>query len=292
MRVFVTGATGFVGSRVVKELINGGHQVLGLARSAASANALAAVGADAHHGALEDIDSLKSGASASDAVIHLGFSHDFSEFLKSCETDKIAIEGIGSVLAGSNKPLIVSSGLAGIAGPAQMATEEDNILPDYPIPRVTEQMALSLIPKGVRVSVVRLSQIHDTTKQGLISFAISTAREKGVSAYVGNGACRWAAAHISDAAILYKLALEKFVSGEKWHAVAEDSIRMRDIAEVVGKRLNVPVKSISAEEAQTHFGWWGGLVGSDLTASSAITKKKLSWNPTGPGLIADLEHLN
>ncbi len=293
MRVFITGATGFVGSHVVKELIAGGHHVLGLARSDAGAKSLAAAGADVHRGVLEDANCLKSGAAAADAVIHLGFDHDLADFLKHCEIDKLAIEAIGSMLSGSDKSFIVTTGLAGLAAaPGQLATEESSIPPSFPIPRVSEQTALSLLPKSVRVSIVRLSQIHDTTKQGLVTFAIATAREKGVSVYVGDGTNRWAAAHVNDAARLYRLALEKFETGAKWHAVAEDSVRMRDIAEVVGKGLKLPVQSISADEAQAYFGWWGGFAGSDLTASSAITRKKLGWNPTGPGLIADLEKMD
>lgn len=292
MRIFVTGATGFVGSRVVKELIAGGHKVLGLARSDAGARALAAVGAEAQRGALEDIEILKSGAAASDAVIHLGFSHDFSNFTESCKTDKLAIEALGSALAGSDRPLIVTGGLAGLAGPGQLATEESVLPPDFPFPRVSEQTALSLVSKGVCAVVMRLPQVHDTVKQGLITFAIATAREKGVCAYVGDGTNRWAAAHVNDVARLYRLAVEKPEAGTRWHAVAEEGVQLRDIAESIGRGLSLPVKSITAEEAPAHFGWWGMLAGADLLASSAITRQKLGWNPTGPGLLADLEQMD
>jgi nucleoside-diphosphate-sugar epimerase len=292
MRIFVTGATGFVGSAVVKELIDGGHQVLGLARSDAAAARLTAAGAKVQRGSLEDIESLKSGTAASDAVIHLGMSHDFSDFLKACEIDKQAIEAMGSVLAGSDRPLIVATGLAGLAGPGQLATEESVVPPNLPFPRVSEQTALAQLSKGACASVMRLPQVHDTRKQGLITFAIATAREKRAAAYVGDGTNRWAAAHISDVAYLYRLALEKHEAGAKYHAVAEEGVRMRDIAETFGRGLKVPVISISPEEAPDYFGWWGGFAGADLLASSAITRKKLGWNPTGPALINDLERMD
>jgi nucleoside-diphosphate-sugar epimerase len=292
MRVFVTGATGFIGSHVVKELIAARHEVLGLARSDASAQALNAVGANVQRGSLEDIQSLKSGTAASDAVIHLGMSHDFSNFLKTFETDKQAIEAMGSVLAGSDRPLIVVTGLAGLAGPGQLATEEGVVPPNFPFPRVSEQTALAQLSKGVCASVMRLPQVHDTHKQGLITFAIATAREKGAAAYVGNGTNRWAAAHISDVARLYRLALEKHEAGAKYHAVAEEGVRMRDIAETIGRGLKVPVISISPEEAPDYFGWWGRFAGADLLASSTITRKKLRWKPTGPALISDLEQMD
>ena len=221
MRVFVTGATGFVGTHVVKELIAGGHKVLGLARSDAGAKGLAAIGAEVQRGALEDIEILKSSAAGSDAVIHCGFNHDFSKFMENCLTDKRAIEALGSVLAGSDRPLIVTSGLAGLARPGQLATEESVLPPDFPMPRVSEQTALSLVSKGVCVAVMRLPQVHDTVKQGLVTYAIALAREKGVSAYVGDGTNRWAAAHVNDVAQLYRLALEKSEAGVRWHAVAD-----------------------------------------------------------------------
>jgi nucleoside-diphosphate-sugar epimerase len=290
MRVFVTGATGFVGSQVVKELITAGHKVLGLARSEAGLQTLAATGADAQRGVLEDAASLRSGAAASDAVVHLAFIHDFSKFQENCEIDQRAIEALGSVLAGSDRPLIVASGTAGLAAPGQIATEDDVVPPNFPLPRVSEQTALSL--KGVSASVMRLPQVHDTMKQGLVTYLIAVAREKGLSAYVGEGRNRWAAAHVSDVARLYRLALEKHEAGAKYHAVAEEGVSMRDIAETIGRGLKVPVVSLSPEKAAAHFGWLAMFAGADLVTSSEKTRKNLGWNPTGPELIADLQQMN
>ncbi|MDR3514437.1 MAG: SDR family oxidoreductase [Azospirillaceae bacterium] len=290
MRVFVTGATGFIGTPVVKELIAAGHQVLGLARSDEGAKSLAVLGAEVHRGSLDDLDSLRHGATASDGVIHLAFIHDWSNFAANCEIDRRAIEALGSVLAGSDRPLIVTTGTAGLAGPGQVATEDDDVPPNFPFPRVSEQAALSL--KGVRASVMRLPQVHNTVRQGLVTYAIAVAQQKGVSAYIGEGRNRWAAAHISDVARLYRLVLEKNEAGAKYHAVAEAGVAMRDIAEAIGRSLKIPVKSISAEDASTHFGWLAMFASQDLLASSEKTRKKLGWTPTGPGLIADLEQLN
>jgi nucleoside-diphosphate-sugar epimerase len=289
MRVFVTGATGFIGSAVVKELVAAGHQVLGLCRSDEKAAALAAAGAEVHRGSLDDLDSLRQGATASDAVIHLAFVHDWSNFVESCEIDRRAIEVLGSVLAGSDRPLIVTTGAAGLAGPGHVATEDHVVPPDFPFPRVSEQTALSL--KGVRASVMRLPQVHDTVKQGLVTPVIAMAREKGVLAYVGDGHNRWPAAHVSDVARLYRLALEKSEAGAKYHAVAEEGVSMHDIAETIGRRLKLPVKSIAPEEAEAYFGWLARFVGLDMPASSVQTQRTLGWKPTGPGLIADLERL-
>ena len=290
MRVFVTGATGFVGSQVVPQLIAAGHEVLGLARSEAGAQALTAAGAEVQQGTLEDIASLKSGAAAADAVVHLAFIHDFSAFQKNCEIDQRAIEALGSVLAGSDRPLIVTSGVAGLVGPGQVATENDEVPADFPYPRVSEQTALSL--KGVNASSMRLPQVHDPVKQGLVTYLIALAREKGVSAYVGEGGNRWAAAHISDVAHLYRLALEKHRPGAKYHAVAEEGVLMREIAEAVGRGLNIPVVSLSPEKAAAHFGWLIGFAGADLAASSEKTRQDLGWKPTGPGLLADLRQMD
>lgn len=291
MRVFITGATGFIGSAVVRELLDAGRQVLGFSRSDAGAKSLSAAGAEVHRGSLEDLDSLRKGAAASDAVIHLGFVHDFSKFQENCEIDKRAIEALGSVLADSDRPLLVTSGLAGLAAPGQLTTEDNVIPPGFPFPRVSEQTALALIPRGVNASVMRLPQVHDTIKQGLVTYLIGVAREKGVSAYVGEGRNRWAAAHVLDVARLYRLALEKHETGVKYHAVAEEGVAVRDIAKAIGKGLKVPVVSLSPEEAQVHFGWLSVFAGSDLAASSAKTRKKLGWNPTGAGMIADLERM-
>jgi nucleoside-diphosphate-sugar epimerase len=290
MRVFVTGATGFIGSAVVPELLKAGHQVLGLTRSDAGAKALAAAGAEVHRGSLEDLESLRRGAADSDGVIHLAFIHDYSKFKENCEIDKRAIEALGSVLAGSDRPLIVASTTGGLSAPGQVATEEHVVPAKSPFPRVSEQTALSL--KGVSASIMRLPQVHDTVKQGLVTYAIAVAREKGVSAYVGNGANRWPAAHISDVGHLYRLALEKHEAGAKYHAVAEEGVPLREIAEVIGRGLKVPVKSIRPEEAPAHFGWLGMFASLDFPASSTITREKLGWHPTGPRLIADLIRMN
>jgi nucleoside-diphosphate-sugar epimerase len=290
MKVFVTGATGFIGSAVVQELINAGHQVLGLTRSDAGAKSLAAVGAQVHRGDLEDLESLRSGAAASDAVIHTAFQHDWSKFAESCELDKHAIEAIGAVLEGSNRPFIVSSGVGVAQGRA--ATENDPPLPASPsLPRVSEVTAIALMERGVRASVMRLPQVHDTVKQGLVTPLVALARAKGVSAYVGEGQNRWPAAHITDVAHLYRLALEKGVAGARYHAIAEEGVRLKDIATALGHGLNVPVTSISKEQAQEHFGFFGFFVGRDSPVSSARTREQLGWNPTGPDLLTDLANM-
>jgi nucleoside-diphosphate-sugar epimerase len=273
MKVFLTGATGFIGTALVPELIGAGHQVLGLARSDEGAKALTAAGAQVHRGELEDLESLRRGAAQADGVIHAGFVHDF--------------EALGSVLAGSDRPLIVTSGLAGLAAPGQLATEEQVVPPDFPLPRVSEQTALAL--KGVNASIMRLPQVHDPIKQGLVTYLIALAREKGLSAYVADGQNRWAAAHVSDVASLYRRALEQNEGGAKYHAVAEEGVPLREIAEAVGRGLKIPVVSLSPEEAVAHFGWLTMFVRTDLAASSEKTRKKLGWNPTGPGLISDLD---
>jgi len=287
LKVFLTGATGFIGTVLVRELIGAGHQVLGLARSDAGAKSLADAGAEVHRGDLEDLESLRSGAAQSDGVIHLGFVHDFSRFKEVCELDRRAIETLGSALAGSDRPLTVTSGVAGLAAPWQLATEDDVVPSDFPFPRVSEQTALAL--KGVNASVMRLPQVHDPIKQGLITYLIAVAREKGLSAYVAEGHNRWAAAHVSDVARLYRLALEKHEPGAKYHAVAEEGVSMRDIAEAIGRGLKAPVVSLLPEDAAAHFGWLTMFASSDLAASSEKTRKKLGWNPTGPGLISDLD---
>ena len=291
MRVFVTGASGFIGSAVVDELIAAGHKVLGLARSDAAATSLIAAGADVHRGSLEDLDSLRSGAAAADAVIHTAFIHDFSKFQANCETDRRAIEAIGSALAGSDRPFIVTSGTGIARTPGRPTTEED--APDSEIPRIaSEQAAASVQALGVRVSVMRLPQVHDPVKQGLITYLIDVAREKGASAYVGDGQNRWPAVHRLDAAHLYRLVLEKGSAGARYHAVDEEGVPLRDIAEVIGKHLNVPVVSKSHEEAADHFGWLAHFAAFDIPASSQWTQEQLGWRPRGPGLISDLQRLS
>jgi nucleoside-diphosphate-sugar epimerase len=293
MRVFLTGATGFIGAAIIPELINAGHQVLGLTRSEAGAKALAAAGAETHRGTLEDLKSLRSGAAMSDGVIHCAFDHDFSNFVANCEKDRRAIETLGDALAGSDRPLVITSGTGmGNAAPGQPATE-DHFNPNHPNPRKASELAgTSVAERGVNVSVVRLPQVHDPVKQGLITYAVQIAREKGVSAYLGEGQNRWPAVHVLDAARLYRLALEKQEPGSRYHAVAEEGVPVRDVAEALGRGLKVPVVSLSPEEASAYFGWLGAFAGLDMPASSALTQQRLGWRPTGPGLIADLEQMH
>lgn len=293
MRIFLTGATGFIGSAIVPELINAGHQVLGLTRSETGAQALIAAGAEAHRGDLEDLESLRRGAAMADGVIHTAFNHDFSNFVAICELDRRVIETMGSVLVGSDRPFVITSGTGmGNAVPGQPATEE-NFNPNHPNPRKASELAgVSVADRGVNVSVVRLPQVHDRVKQGLITYAVKLAREKGVSAYVGDGRNRWPAAQVLDTARLYRLALEKQKAGSRYHAVAEEGVPVRHIVEVIGRGLKVPVVGLSPEEAPAHFGWLSAFVGYDMPASSAQTQERLGWHPTGPGLIADLEQMN
>jgi nucleoside-diphosphate-sugar epimerase len=288
MRVFVTGTTGFIGVALVPELIGAGHHVIGLTRSEAGANALAKAGAEVHYGSLEDLDSLKRGAAAADGVIHLAFIHDFSKFEENCEIDRRAIVALGSVLKGSDRPLIVTGG-TGLLAPGRLATEDDKPGPHFP--RMSDAAAAALVADGVNVSVVRLPQVHDTLKQGLVTYAIATFREKGACAYVGDGHQRWPAAHVLDVARLYRLAIEKAEPGAIYHAVAEEGVPSVDIANALSQRLQLPVKSIAADEAPAFFGWLAMFTTLDMPASSEQTKKKLGWQPTHRGLIADLEEL-
>jgi nucleoside-diphosphate-sugar epimerase len=290
MKVFVTGATGFIGPAIVRELLTAGHQVLGLARSEAGAKALLAAGAQVRRGDLEDPESLRSGAANADAVIHTAFNHDFSKYAANCELDKRAIEALGSALAGSDRPLVITSGTGMARTPGRPSTEED--APNSPIPRIaSEEAAASLVARGVRVSVMRLPQVHDTVKQGLITYLIALAREKGVSAYVGDGFNRWPAVHLLDCAHLYRLVLEKGSAGARYNAVAEEGLPLRGIAEAIGRGLKLPVVSTSSGDADGHFGWLAAFVGFDIPASSALTRERMGWRPTGPGMISDLESM-
>jgi nucleoside-diphosphate-sugar epimerase len=292
MHIFVTGAPGFIGSALVPQLIQAGHQVLGLTRSDVGAERLRKVGAEALHGNLEDLDSLRKGAAQSDGVIHLAFNHDFSQFQKNCEDDRKAIEVIGEVLLGSSRPFVITSGTAIAANVDGKPSTEDSPTASWNPRAASEATVKELTARGVNSSVVRLAQIHDTHKQGLVPFVTAVAHEKRISAYVGDGGNRWPAAHVSDVARLYRLAFEKAEPGAIYHAVDEEGVSMKAIAEALGRGLKVPVVSIKPEEAEAHFGWIGHFAGHDMPASSAITQQKLNWKPAGPGLIADLDGMD
>jgi nucleoside-diphosphate-sugar epimerase len=292
MRVFVTGATGFIGTELVKELIAAGHQVRGLARSDTGAEQLQAAGAEVHRGDLEDLDSLRSGATGMDAVVNLAFNHDFSKFAQNGEDERKAIEALGSVLE-PGKLLVVTSGTGLTSGGAgHVRTESDPPASSATIPRQPEATASAAAERGVHVAIVRLPQVHDTRKQGLVPLLTQRAREKGVSAYIGDGANRWAAAPLKDVARLYRLALEQTGPGVTvYHAVQEDGVALREIAETLGRGLKVPVVSIPPDKAAEHFEWFAHFAGLDMPASSEWTRKALDWQPTGPGLIEDLENM-
>lgn len=293
MRVFVTGATGFIGSRVVGELIAGGHAVLGLTRSDEGAKWLEGAGASVHRGTLEDPETLASGARAAEAVIHTAFDHDFSRFVENCAKDARIIEAMGAAVAGTGKPLIITSGTGmGSRGYGAVATE-DHFDRNNPNPRVaSEKAGEGAADAGASVAVVRLPQVHDTVKQGLVTYLIAIAREKGVSAYVGDGANRWSAGHVDDVARLYRLALERHEAGARYHAAAEEGVSAREIAEAVGVGLGVPVKSISPDQASKHFGAMEIFAGHDMRASSEWTRQRLDWVPSGPTLLEDLNAMD
>jgi nucleoside-diphosphate-sugar epimerase len=294
MRVFVTGATGFIGTELVKELIAAGHQVRGLTRSEEGAEQLKAVGAEVHHGNLTDLDSLRSGATGMDAVVNLAFSHDFANFAQNAADEIEAIKALGSVLE-PGKLLVVTSGTALASGaPGTVRTENDPPVDMPTIPRRPEKAAREVAAeRGLRVAIVRLPQVHDTRKQGLVPYITQAAREKGVSAYIGDGANRWAAAPLHDVAHLYRLVVENTGDGVSvYHAVQEEGVSMRDIAETIGKGLKVPVASIAPEKAGEHFGWLAHFAAMDMPASSEQTRKAMGWEPTGAGLIEDLTNMN
>ena len=292
MRVFVTGATGFIGSAIVPELINAGHQVVGLARSDANVKSLEAAGAEAHRGDLEDLESLRKGAAASDGVIHAGFIHDFSRFAAVCEIDRVAIETIGAALAGTNRPFVVTSGTA-LVSPGSLATEDILPAPGASAhPRQSEQASDAVAALGVRTSVIRLApSVHgEGDRSGFVPILIQMAREKGVSAYIGDGLNRWNAVHRLDAARLFRLALEKTAAPKtRYHGVAEEEIAFKDIAEAIGRHLNIPAASKSPKEAADHFGWFASFAALDAPASSKLTRERLGWQPVQPSLLADME---
>lgn len=291
MRVFVTGATGFVGSAVVHELINAGHQVLGLARSEAAAKLLMAAGAQVQRGDLEDLESLRIGAAVADGVIHTAFNHDFSKFQENCETDRRVIETLGSILVGSDRPLIVTSAI-GVLPRGHLATEETMpVAGSAAHPRAaTEEAANSVAAQGVRISVIRLApSVHGNGDHAFVPRLIDIAREKGISAFIGDGSNRWPAVHRLDAAHLFRLVLEKGIAGARYHAVAEEGVPFREIADVIGRQLNVPVVSKDSAEAAEHFGWFTPFAAMDIPASSQQTQKQLGWYPTHPKLIDDID---
>lgn len=289
MRVFVTGATGFVGETLVRELLGAGYEVLGLSRSDAGAAALRKMGAEVHRGDLEHPETLASGARAADAVIHLAFNHDFSKFAANGEQERRAIAALREPLIGTDKLLLVTSGTGMATAPAgRPVTEDDEPVGGDRFPRTPELAARVLAESGVRVGVVRLPQVHDTRKAGLVSYVISLAREKGYVAYVGDGSQCWPAAHVTDVARLYRLALEKTHQFGRYQAVAEEGVPLRAISEVVAKGLNLPVRAIPPEEAPGYFGWMGHLASRDLRATSEKTRQVLGWVPRGPGLMDDL----
>jgi nucleoside-diphosphate-sugar epimerase len=292
MRIFVTGAPGFIGSALVPELIQAGHQVLGLTRSEAGAEALRKAGAEVLHGNIENLDSLREGAAKTDGVIHLAFNHDFSQFQANCDNDHKAIKAIGEVLQGSNRPFVITSGTAIAANVDGKPSTEDSPTASWNPRAASEAAVKELAVHGVNASVVRLPQVHDIRKQGLVPYLLAVAREKGVSAYIGDGSNRWPAAHVSAVAQLYRLAFEKAEPGAIYHAVDEEGVSMKAIVEAHGRGLKVPVVSIKPEEAEAHFGWLARFAGHDMPSSSALTQKKLNWKPTGSGLIADLDGMD
>lgn len=293
MRIFITGATGFIGSAVTRELIASGHQVVGLSRTAAKAPALAALGAEVVEGRMEDSDLLARTAARADGVIHLAFNHDFSRFKENCEEDRAVVAALAAGLVGSERPLILTSGtpIAQVA-PGVPSLENNPIVDSAHHPRAaTEEAGLEAAAKGVNVGVVRLPQVHDPVSQGLVTPLIGIYRQKGVCAWVGDGSNRWPAAHVGDVARLYRLVVERAEPGAKYHAAAEEGVPLRDIATGIGKRLGMPVRSIAADEAPAFFGWLAMFARNDMPASSALTREKLGWNPTGPSLLADLAQL-
>ena len=282
MKIFVTGASGFVGSAVVQELLQAGHQVRGLARSDEAAQAIEAAGAEAFRGSIDDPESLTRGATGVDGVIHTAYNHNFAEYEQAGQTEAQAIAALGRALAGSGKPLVVTSGLAGLANGSEDDTTTFGVRPSEPA-------ALALVAQGVRATVVRLaSSVHDAGDHGFVPYLIQVARDKGKAAYIGDGQNRWPAVHRLDAARLYRLALEQGEAGSRYHGVGDEGITLRQIAEEIGRHLGVPAVSITAEEAPAHFGWMARFAGLDMAASSGLTQQRLGWQPTHEGLLADM----
>ena len=290
MRIFLTGATGFIGRAVLSELLQAGHHVIGMTRSGDGARALESAGAEPHLGTLEDLASIRSGAEKADAVIHTAFDHDFSRFVENCAKDSRVIGALGAALKGSNRPLLITSGVGmGGAGHGRLA-REDVFDDTHPNPRIaSERAGNELLDAGVNVAVMRLPQVHNTEKQGLITPLIEIFRAKGVAAYIGEGRNRWSAGHLGDVARLYRLAIEKAEAGARYHAVGEEGVGTREIVETLTRGLKIPAVSIPPDKAGEHFGWMAMFAGIDMAASSALTQQTLGWHPEGPGLIADLE---
>ena len=292
MRIFLTGATGFIGSTVAAQLIAAGHQVTGLTRSPQGAAALRAAGIEPLAGDITEPESLRRGAMASDGVIHTAFNHDFSTFPANCARDGLAIDALARALQGSSRPLLITSVVGmGADKPGALAVE-NHFNAEQPNPRKASELAgVAALSNNVNVSFIRLSQVHNRVKQGLITPLIALAREKGVSAWIDDGETRWSAVHLNDAAALYLLALNRAAPGSRYHAVAEEGIRLRTLAETIGRLLDLPVKSINAADAAAHFGWLSKFVALDMSASGALTQAQLGWQPTGPGLLADLAQM-
>lgn len=292
MQIFLTGATGFIGSAVIPQLRAAGHQVLGLTRSQQGADLLRAMGAEAHLGTLEDLESLTRGAERADAVIHLAFDHDFSNYEANCRKDAEAIAALGKPLVGSGRPMLITSAIGmGIATPGELAKETVLDL-QHGNPRIaSEKAGQDLLQAGVNVITIRLSQIHDTRRQGLVSYLIDAARARNSAAYVGDGAARWSACHLSDAALLYRLALEKGARGARYHAVDEEGVSLRTIAGVIGERFDLPVQSVTAEQAADYLGAMAGFATFDMPASSVLTQAALGWTPIGLGLLDDIRSM-
>ena len=293
MRVLVTGASGFIGSALIPELHKAGHQVVGLTRSDGGVQALEKAGTQAWRGDVNDLEGLQKAVEQSEGVIHTAFNHDFSRFMASCEEDRKVITAMGDVLAGSNRPMVVTSSIGSSnTVPGTLPVEGNPTASSKVFPRAaSDEAALALADRGINVSIMRNPQIHDTVKQGLVSDLIKLARQKGRAAYLGDGFNRWSATHISDAVRVYRLAIERAQPGAKYHAVAEEGVSMREIAEVIAQGLNVPAVSISEDEAADHFGWLIKFAGRELTASGKLTQERLQWTPNGPGLLADLRQM-